>query len=301
MRNTPDPAAGDRRIRADPAMRAWLNPEAAVLATGGIVERLRLFIEADLTQRVIIGVIIINAIVIGLETSPAAMEAAGGLLRFIDTAALTIFVAELVAKLVVYRLAFFRRAWNLFDFFIVAVSLAPAGEGTSVLRALRVRRALRLVSAVPKMRVVVQALLNAVPGMGSVVALLGLVFYVAAVMATKLFGADFEAWFGTVGRSAYTLFQIMTLESWSMGIVRPVMDVYPYAWVFFVPFILLVTFAVLNLFIAIIVNSMQDAAAEDAEKHQEEQNDLLRGLCEQVDRLQTEVETLNRASGKDVG
>jgi len=276
-------------------MMSERNAPVSALATDGMIERLRLFIEADLTQRAIIGVIIVNAIVIGLETSPAAMEAAGGLLRFIDTAALIIFVAELAAKLIVYRLKFFSRAWNLFDFFIVAVSLAPAGDGTSVLRALR------LVSAVPKMRVVVQALLNAVPGMGSVVALLGLVFYVAAVMATKLFAADFEAWFGTVGRSAYTLFQIMTLESWSMGIVRPVMDVHPYAWVFFVPFILLVTFAVLNLFIAIIVNSMQDAAAEDAEQQQEEHNNLLRGLCEQVDRLQKEVERLNRAPDKGAG
>lgn len=122
---------------------------------------------------------------------------------------------------------------------------------------------------VPQMRMVVQALLSSIPAMGSVMALLSLIYYVAAVMATKLFGADFPEWFGTIGASLYTLFQIMTLESWSMGIVRPVMEKHPHAWVFFVPFILVMTFMVLNLFIAIVVNSMTevdrvDQAAKDA-------------------------------------
>ena len=160
-------------------------------------------------------------------------------------------------------MSFFRNPWNVFDFTIVAVALVPAGEGISVLRALRILRALRLISMVPQMRLVVQALLSAIPAMGSVIALLALIFYVAAVMATKLFGADFPEWFGTVGASLYTLFQIMTLESWSMGIARPVMEVHPYAWAFFVPFILIITFAVLNLFIAIVVNAMANAAATE--------------------------------------
>lgn len=261
-----------------------------------MTDYLRRFIESELTQRAIIIVIVINAIVIGLETSPTALAVAGDVLRFIDTAALSIFVVEIAIKLIVYRLKFFRQPWNLFDFFIVAISLAPASDGLTVLRALRILRALRLMSAVPKMRIVIQALLSAVPGMSSVVALLCLVFYVAAVMATKLFGADFDAWFGTVGRSAYSLFQIMTLESWSMGIVRPVMEIYPYAWVFFVPFILLVTFAVMNLFIAIIVNSMHDAAAEDAEKQQSAHDDVLRDLCDQVKALTVEIDSLKKTS-----
>jgi len=261
-----------------------------------VTDYLRRFIESELTQRAIIIVIVINAIVIGLETSPTALAVAGDVLRFIDTVALSIFVVEIAIKLIVYRLKFFRQPWNLFDFFIVAISLAPASDGLTVLRALRILRALRLMSAVPKMRIVIQALLSAVPGMSSVVALLCLVFYVAAVMATKLFGADFDAWFGTVGRSAYSLFQIMTLESWSMGIVRPVMEIYPYAWVFFVPFILLVTFAVMNLFIAIIVNSMHDAAAEDAEKQQSAHDDVLRDLCDQVKALTVEIDSLKKTS-----
>ncbi|WP_341650215.1 ion transporter [Thauera humireducens] len=141
-------------------------------------------------------------------------------------------------KLIVYRQRFFRSGWNVFDFTIVAITLAPHGEGLQVLRSLRILRALRLVSVVPSMRKVVSALLKAIPGMGSVVTLLLLVFYVASVMTTKL-GADFPEWFGTIGASFYTLFQVMTLESWSMGIARPVMEAHPYAWVFFVLFILL--------------------------------------------------------------
>lgn len=268
----------------------------------GLMGHLQKFIESDATRRFIIWVIVVNAIVLGLETSPAVMERAGGLMTALDTAAITIFAVEIAIKLVVYRLNFFKQGWNIFDFVIVAISLVPAGHGLTVLRALRILRVLRLVSAVPKMRVVVQALLEALPGMGSVVALLCLVFYVASVMATKLFGADFDAWFGTVGKSAYTLFQIMTLESWSMGIVRPVMELYPYAWIFFVPFILIVTFAVLNLFIAIIVNCMHDAAAEDAEQHMAEQDELIRNLAVQVDRIEkklTEMDARQKAGSGD--
>ena len=274
------------------------EPAASAIArrSFAVRSRLRAFIEAPATGRAIVVVIVLNAIVIGLETSPTAMAAAGGLLRAIDTLALAIFVAEIAIKLIVYRAGFFRAPWNLFDFAIVAVSLAPAGEGMSVLRALRILRALRLISAVPRMRVVVQALLQAIPGMGSVLALLCLVFYVAAVMATKLFGPDFDAWFGTIGRSAYTLFQIMTLESWSMGIVRPVMDMHPYAWIFFVPFILIVTFAVLNLFIAILVNSMHDAAASDAETRAIAHDKALRDLTDEMVRLRQDIAALSNGA-----
>jgi voltage-gated sodium channel len=228
-----------------------------------LTEKLRTVIESQGFQSFITGVIIVNAATIGLETSKSAMAAVGGVLFVLDLAALAIFIVEISAKLFVYRLSFFRNPWNVFDFTIVAVALVPAGEGISVLRALRILRALRLISMVPQMRLVVQALLSAIPAMGSVIALLALIFYVAAVMATKLFGADFPEWFGTVGASLYTLFQIMTLESWSMGIARPVMEVHPYAWAFFVPFILIITFAVLNLFIAIVVNAMANAAAAE--------------------------------------
>jgi len=234
-------------------------------------ERVRAFIETDRFQKFIVGVIVANAILLGFETSKSVMARFGGLLHFLDQLALAIFVAEIAVKLYVYRLAFFKNGWNLFDFAIVAVSLVPSSEGLSVLRALRMLRALRLISMVPSMRLVVQALLGSLPAMSSVIALSVLIFYVTAVMATKLFGERFDEFFGTLGKSLYTLFQIMTLESWSAGIVRPVMEVFPWAWLFFVPFILISTFAVLNLFIAIVVNSMTEAhkagdAAEAAEK-----------------------------------
>jgi voltage-gated sodium channel len=111
---------------------------------------------------------------------------------------------------------------------------------------------------------VVGGLLSALPGLGSVTAIIGIIFYVAAVIATGLFGAAFPNWFGTLGESAFTLFQIMTLESWAMGIVRPVMEVYPLAWAFFLLFILASTFTLLNLFIAVIVNAIQQEHAGEA-------------------------------------
>ena len=219
---------------------------------------LKTFIESPKTQNFILGVIILNAIVLGLETSDTVVKHAGSLLGVLDKVAVGIFITEIAIKLIVYRFGFFKDGWNIFDFFIVLAALLPAGDGTSVLRALRIMRAFRLMSAVPSMRLVIQAMFNAIPGMASVVALLGLVFYVGAVMATVLFGEQFHDWFGSIGASLYSLFQIMTLESWSMGIVRPVMEVFPHAWMFFVPFILCTSFAVLNLFIAIIVNAMDD-------------------------------------------
>jgi voltage-gated sodium channel len=159
----------------------------------------------------------------------------------------------------------FRDGWNTFDFLIVAIAWLPATGPLAVLRALRIMRVLRLLSVVPQMRAVVGALFHALPGMGSIVAVLSLIFYVASVMATKLFGPGFPDLFGSIGASMYSLFQVMTLESWSMGIVRPVMEVYPGAWAFFVPFIVITSFSVLNLFIALIVNSMQSLQAKTSD------------------------------------
>lgn len=223
---------------------------------------LRRVVESRIFGSLITFVIVINAITLGLETSHRAMCVAGPLLLAIDTAALWIFTFEIGLKLWVYRSRFVRDGWNVFDFAIVTLAWLPAAGPLSVLRALRIMRVLRLVSVVPQMRTVVGALFKALPGMGSILAVLVLVFYVAAVMATKLFGKDFPDLFGSIGASMYSLFQIMTLESWSMGIVRPVMEQYPAAWAFFVPFIIVTTFTVLNLFIALIVNSMQSLQAE---------------------------------------
>jgi len=237
------------------------------------------------TRNLILGVIVFNAIILGMETSETLMARAGGLLSALDTLCLAIFVAEIAAKLYVQRGRFFRDGWNLFDFVIVGIALVPAGQGLSVLRALRILRLLRVVSVAPSLRRVVEGLFNALPGMGSVFLLMGLVFYIGAVMATKLFGAAFPEWFGTLGRSLYSLFQIMTLESWSMGIVRPVMEVYPFAWLFFVPFILITTFVVVNLVVGLVVNSMQDAHHAEADERTDTYRDEVIGRLAEIERL----------------
>lgn len=261
---------------------------------------LRRWLEDPRCERFIIAVITVNAITIGLETSPSVMNAAGPLLIAIDTIAVVIFVAELLLKMAAYGWRFFKRPWNIFDFIVVAIALIPASGGLSVLRALRILRALRLISTVPQMRLVIQALLAAIPGMGSVIALMTLVFYVFAVMATILYGSTFPDWFGTVGASLYSLFQIMTLESWSMGIVRPVMETHPYAWAFFVPFILITTMAVLNLFIAIVVNSMEKVHSTEIAEHDTLHATDQAALLEELRAIRREVEALKneRAEGR---
>ena len=261
--------------------------------------RLADWLDQPRVRNTIIAVILFNAVILGLETSDSIMAQAGGLITTLDRICLSIFVAEIAAKLVAHGLRFFRSGWNLFDFVIVGIALVPATQGLSVLRALRILRVLRVISAAPSLRRVVEGLLTALPGMGSVFLLMGMIFYIGAVMATKLFGgacpactpeqaAQFQDWFGTLGLSLYTLFQIMTLESWSMGIVRPVLEVYPMAWLFFVPFILMTTFAVVNLLIGLIVNSMQDAHAEEStaatDAYRDEVLDRLRAIEQRLDR-----------------
>ena len=219
--------------------------------------RLATWLETPVIQRSLIGLILANAVILGLETSPTLITDWGTWLNATDRAILAVFVAEITLRLVAHRLAYFRDPWNVFDFAVVAIALVPASGPLAVLRALRVLRVLRLITLMPSMKRVVSGLLSALPGLGSVIGIIGIIFYVSAVIATRLFGAAFPQWFGTLGESAFTLFQIMTLESWAMGIVRPVMEVFPLAWIFFLLFILASTFTLLNLFIAVIVNAIQ--------------------------------------------
>ncbi|SFM61040.1 ion transporter [Shimia aestuarii] len=248
-------------------------------------DRIGAFIDTQAFRNTILGVILFNAIILGLETSQTAIEVAGPLLVTLDGVCLAIFVVEILAKLFVQRAQFFRNGWNLFDFVIVGIALVPAAQGLAVLRALRILRLLRVVSVAPSLRRVIEGLINALPGMGSVFLLMTLIFYIGAVMATKLFGAAFPDWFGTLGRSAYSLFQIMTLESWSMGIVRPVMATYTYAWLFFVPFILLTTFIVLNLVVGLVVNSMQDAHHVEADQRTDDYRDEVLARLNDIEKL----------------
>jgi len=253
--------------------------------------RLGAWIESAPIQRLIIALIVLNAITLGLETSASVTDALGPLLRLADRLVLAVFVLEIAIKLVAFGGRFFRNPWNVFDFLVVGIALVPASGPLAVLRALRVLRVLRLVSTVPRLRFVVDALLKAIPGISSIAGLMLLLFYVFAVMATNLYGAAFPVWFGNIGASMYTLFQIMTMESWSMGIVRPVMDTYPLAWLFFIPFILIATFTMLNLFIGIIVDTMQ--TMHEAE-HLQEREDFEVSMHADTDRVLEELAVLRR-------
>ena len=221
--------------------------------------KLQSIIEAKAWNYAIIAVILFNSLLLGLNTSTELKASFGGLLNALDMLCLVIFTIELALRLFCYRLSFFtnsERWWNIFDFLIVALSFAAIEY--SVLRTLRTLRILRLISSVPAMRVVVDAVLKTIPAMLSISALLSIFYYVYGVLCVEFFGEKFPEWFGTLPRALYTLFQIMTLESWSMGIVRPVMEVYPYAWIVFVSYIVIVGMIALNLIVGVIVNSLNE-------------------------------------------
>jgi voltage-gated sodium channel len=255
------------------------------------------WVESARFRNVITGLIILNALILGIQTSDVAQAEAGSYLNTINQVILALFVVEITLKLVALGPSFFRSGWNVFDFVIVGFSLVPASGPLSIMRTLRILRVLRLLSTVQRLRMLIESLMRALPGIGWTAALLAMTFYVFGVMGTELFGEQFPQWFGGLGDSVYSLFQIMTLESWSMGIARPVMEVYPYAWAYFVPFILISSFMVLNLFIAIIVSATQEVHDDDlraeraaAEKvatdAREEMLDLLRSLHSRIDDLE---------------
>jgi len=254
--------------------------------------RLGDWIAQHTVEKALIALILFNAIILGLETFPPIMEQYGTVLKALDAIILAIFVIELLLRMAAHGFKFFKDPWSLFDFAVVAIALIPASGPLAVLRTLRVLRVLRILTLMPSMRKVVHGLISALPGLSSVIMLMALIFYVSAVVATGLFGEQFPQWFGNLGETGYTLFQVMTLESWSMGIARPVLEAYPFAWVFFVIFILVTTFTMLNLFIAVIVNATQ--AEHDLENAQmvEDQHHKTRL---QIESLATEVRALKQS------
>lgn len=279
--------------------------------------RLEAAIESIWFRNLITALIILNAIVLGVLTyqedlPPALVVSLNG----IDRAITYIFAVEIFLKLVVYRLLFFRSGWNWFDFIVVGISLAPGSEAFSVLRALRVLRVLRLLHVVPMMKRITEALLKALPGMGAIVAVLALLTYVYAVMATNMYGnTDNEEvleLFGDLPSSAFSLFQVMTMDGWRFEVVQKVIDDgHPWAWLFFITFIFIASFAVLNLFIALVVEALAaeqraatDELLEDIEEdveHAEEERDeilkLLTSLREEMASLRAAVDQ-REGSGK---
>ena len=223
---------------------------------------LEAMVEKPWFRHSIIALIIINAVILGILTYRASLPS--GLVRSLDVinqSITYIFAVEILLKLIVYRMQFFKRGWNWFDFIVIGVSLVPGSAAFGVLRALRVLRVLRLLHIVPMMRRITEALMKALPGMGAIFAVLALITYVAAVMATNMFGntdnEEVTELFGDLPRSAYSLFQVMTMDGWRFEVVQKVIDDgNPYAWLFFLIFIFIASFAILNLFIALIVDSL---------------------------------------------
>ena len=266
--------------------------------------RLAAFVEAEPFQRAITILIVINAITLGLETWDSVVEQWGDVLDVLDTAILAIFVVEIALRITAHGWRFFTNGWSLFDVFVVGIALTPSSGALSVLRALRILRAFRLVSAVPAMRSVIEALVKSLPGLSSIMLLLSLVFYVFAVMATKLYGDAVPERFGTLGASMYALFQVMTLEGWP-DVVNSVLEHHRFALLFFIPFMMLSTFTVLNLFIALIVDSMQklhqvEIEVHDAQERAAEAADRAK-IGRELDELTAEIramrETVERLQG----
>ena len=255
-------------------------------------------IERPWFRHLIIILIVTNAIVLGVltyhESLPNNLVVA---LEVFDRAVTWVFVVEILLKLIVYRVHFFRSGWNWFDFVVIGVSMLPGGAAFSVLRAMRVLRVLRLLHIIPMMKRITEALMKALPGMGAIFAVLALVTYVGAVMATNLFGntndPDVALLFGDLPKSAYSLFQVMTMDGWRFEVVQKVIDDgNPYAWIFFMIFIFIASFAILNLFIALVVEALaseQKAVLDEGLEEIEEEIDDAEAQRSEVVRLMTSM------------
>lgn len=229
--------------------------------------KIEAFLAQPAIQHFIVFLILLNAAILGLETNPNIVASIGHELAMLDHVILVIFILELALLMAARGLRFFLDPWCVFDFAVITIAIIPATESFSVLRSLRVLRVLRLINKVQSMKKVVAGLLSSLPSLASVAGLTMIVFYVASVMATNLYGKEFPELFGSMGDSAFTLFQVMTLESWSEGVARPIMEKIPNAWIFFLIFIFIATFIVINLFIAVIVDSLNNLEDDPRDPH----------------------------------
>ena len=262
--------------------------------------KIEAFVGHHWIQVGIVALIVINALLLGMETSESIMDAYGHELHILDHAILAIFIGELALLMLARGLRFFKDPWCLFDFVVIAIAVMPSTGDLYLLRPLRILRVLRLINRVESMKRVVSGLLSSLSSLGSVVGLLLIVFYVFAVISTNLFGGVFPDLFGSLGHSFFTLFQVMTLESWSEGIARPIMEKFPFAWVFFIFFILISTFVVVNLFIAVIVDSfasLKDEPSSDVSQHDIViKRDEFMAFQKEVQELKEMIRNLHRPS-----
>ncbi|WP_018921377.1 ion transporter [Salsuginibacillus kocurii] len=223
-------------------------------------------VEHKLFTWTIITFILINAIIVGIETYPAFYDGNEGLFFLLDRILLWIFTVEIALRLIASAptLSFFRSGWNWFDFLIVAAGhIFVGGHFVTVLRILRVLRVLRAITVIPSLRRLVDALMRTIPSMGNIMILMSIVFYIFAVIGTILYADVLPEYFGTLGATMITLFQVVTLESWAEEVMRPVLAIDPSSWIYFVSFILVGTFVIFNLFIGVIVNNVEKANEED--------------------------------------
>ncbi len=252
--------------------------------------KLEQFFESDKGHEVLGFLILLNAIILGLETfSNIYASPFFPFLEILDKTILGVFVVELGLRIYASGWRFFKQGWNLFDAFIILISVAPFAHGLSSLRSLRILRVMRLVSLFPNMRIVVSALVNAVPGILSVASILLLSFYVASIVAFNLFHQDSFEHFGSLKRTMFTLFQLMLGDDWG-STVRPLLDHHPYGYLFFIPFMLFMTFTILNLFFGLIVNSMQNAA--EAENNSPATTDPLENLQTEIIAIKKQLDDI---------
>lgn len=215
---------------------------------------------------IVLGLIMFNAIVVGIETYPKIYEANKELFFLIDKALIWIFTIEIVLRMIAERkfTDFFKSSWNWFDFLIVAAGHIFVGAHfITVLRILRVLRVFRAISVIPSLRKLVDALLLTIPALGNIMLLMSIIFYIFAVTGTMLFAEVAPEYFGSLGLSLLTLFQVVTLESWASGVMWPIYNELPWSWVYFVAFVLVGTFVIFNLFIGVIVSNVEKADAAD--------------------------------------
>lgn len=233
----------------------------------------------------IVALIIINTIVLGMETYPSVMKLYGEQLKNIDQTILYLFIIELIIRFMAYGLQFFKNPWSLFDLLVVGISLIPSQDAFSALRAARALRALRLISIFPKLRKVIEGLVMAIPGICAIAGVMSIIICVFGLIASKLYGSAHPEWFGNLHLSIFSLFQIMTLEGWP-DIVRTVMQEKPFAWIFFITYILIATFSVLNLFIAVVVDAMQRSHNSEIDDNHEK-IDIINQKLDQILKLTT--------------
>lgn len=255
------------------------------------MKRIKYLVENRWFQGAILVIICLNALVFGIQTSPSARQACGGWLNKIDGICLAVFTVELLLKIVAYNRNFCKDPWNIFDFIVVAVSFVPDCGMFSSIRLFRILRIFKLISGIRHMRIILGAIVKSVKGILWTGSLLILIYYVYGILGTYLFGATFGDWFGSLGKSVYSLFQIMTLESWSMGIARPVIAVYPYAWIYFVSYILLSSFLVMNVVVGIVLNSITECCqAEEPEAGTNSLKEELSKLKKQIEAVEAVLE-----------